>query len=201
MTAPHSQSKVAIPEHKQLRADAKREVEEELSGIARAHHRFARASEIVQQADLEIAAHVEERNQAAVSLWLYEGVRGVARVLGVYPNAFYEMYRLALFGDKKANVSHDGDLVSRMSAAERRQAAEDAGVPFIEDAAERLPGLSETVSVATARRQAAMPFLQDAALELSEEPCSWEVERIAKLGNVTTKYVRDLKFKAKRRSR
>ncbi|MGW0533400.1 hypothetical protein [Streptomyces sp. NPDC003032] len=62
--------------------------------------------------------------------------------------------------------------------------------PDREEAADRLPSLAAAVSVATARRKAAMPFLQDAALALTEEPYGWSTERIGKLGDVTQKYAR-----------
>ncbi|MEU8911745.1 hypothetical protein [Streptomyces nigrescens] len=190
---------LTVPDHKTLRAEAERQVKDELGPIARPDDRFKRACEIVQQADLEIAAHAEERNQAALSLWFYDGVRGLDRVLGILPNAYTEMRRIALHGDKKATINPGGDLNARMNAEERRAAAEKAGVLHIEDAADRLPSLAATVSVATARRKAAMPFLQDAALVLTEEPYEWTTDRIAELGDVTPKYARDAKNAAKRR--
>ncbi|MGC0382288.1 hypothetical protein [Streptomyces sp. SAI-129] len=85
-----------------------------------------------------------------------------------------------------------------MTAEERIAAAEKAGVRRL-DAPERLPSLSTTVSVAAARRKAAMPFLADAALVLAEEPYNWSTDRIGKLGNVTPKYVRDVKNRAAKR--
>ncbi|MGG7574151.1 hypothetical protein [Streptomyces sirii] len=196
---PTAHHDLTIPKHKTLRTDAERKVKEELGKIARPDDRFKRACEIVQQADLEIAAHAEERNQAALSLWFYEGVRGLDKVLGILPNAYSEMRRIALHGDKKATINPGGDLNARMTADERRAAAKKAGVPHIEDAADRLPSLAATVSVAAARRKAAMPFLQDSALVLTEEPYKWSTDRIAKLGDVTPKYVRDVKNAAKRR--
>ncbi|MFG2864677.1 hypothetical protein [Streptomyces sioyaensis] len=196
---PAAHHNLTVPEHKKLRTDAERKVNEELGKIARPDDRFKRACEIVQQADLEIAAHAEERNQAALSLWFYEGVRGLDKVLGILPNAYSEMRRIALHGDKKATINPGGDLNARMTADERRAAAKKAGMPHIEDAADRLPSLAATVSVASARRKAAMPFLQDSALVLTEEPYDWSTDRIAKLGDVTPKYVRDVKNAAKRR--
>lgn len=199
MPAVH-QHNLTIPDHETLRAQAQRLVKDELGAIARTDDRFKRACEIVQQADLEIAAHAEERNQAAMSLWFYDGVRGLDKVLGILPNAYSEMRRIALHGDKKARINPGGDLNARMTAEERRAAAEKAGVPHIkDDAAERLPSLSATVSVAAARRKAAMPFLQDSALALTEEPYGWTTDRIGELGDVTAKYVRDVKNAAKRR--
>ncbi|MFI1012611.1 hypothetical protein [Streptomyces sp. NPDC020965] len=196
---PAAHHNLQIPEHRTLRAGAERLVKDELGAITRPDDRFKRACEIVQQADLEIAAHVEERNQAALSLWFYEGVRGLDKVLGILPNAYNEMRRIALHGDKKATINPGGDLSARMTADERRAAAEKAGVPRVEGAAERLPSLSATVSVAAARRKTAMPFLQDSALALTEEPYGWTTDRIAELGDVTPKYVRDVKNVAKRR--
>ncbi len=70
-----------------------------------------------------------------------------------------------------------------------------------EEAADRLPSLSATVSVATTRTKAAMPFLPGSALALTEEPYNWSTERIGKLGDVTPKYVRDVKSVAARRRR
>ncbi|MEK8174223.1 hypothetical protein NKH77_50320 [Streptomyces sp. M19] len=51
-----------------------------VGAISRPDDRFKRACEIVQQADLEIAAHAEKRNQAAMS---------------ILPNAYNEMLRIA----------------------------------------------------------------------------------------------------------
>ncbi|MCX4677697.1 hypothetical protein OG413_20710 [Streptomyces sp. NBC_01433] len=190
-----------VPDHKKLRAQATEEVSKELGELARPDDRFKRACEIVQQADLEITAHVEDRNEAALSLWFYDGVRGLDKVLGILPNAYSEMRRFALTGDKKAPINPGGDLHNRMSAEERIAAAERAGVKRLDadEAAERLPSLSATVSVAAARRKAAMPFLQNAALALTEDPYDWSTERIGQLGNVTPKYVRDVKNTAAKR--
>ncbi|WP_031102388.1 hypothetical protein [Streptomyces sp. NRRL S-146] len=187
---------LTVPDHKTLRADAERQVKDELGQIPRPDDRFKRACEIVQQADLEIAAHAEERNEAAMSLWFYDGVRGLANVLGMLPNAYRQMRRIALYGERNAPLTIDDE---RMSAEERQAAAKKAGLPHIKDAADRLPSLAATVSVATARRKTAMPFLQDAALALTEEPYGWATDRIAELGDTTPKYVRDVKNAAKRR--
>ncbi|WP_030780781.1 hypothetical protein [Streptomyces sp. NRRL S-920] len=194
---------LTIPDHKTLRAEATREVEQELGKLARPDDRFKRACEIVQQADLEIAAHSEERNQAALSLWFYDGVRGLEKVLGITHNAYVEMRRIALTGDPKANINPGGDPRARMTPEQRIAAALKAGVPRLdsEEAADRLPSLAATVSVANARRKAAMPFLQDSALALTEEPYGWSTERIGQLGDVTPKYVRDVKNVAARRRR
>lgn len=131
-----------------------------------------RAAEIVQQADIEIAAHVPDRNAAALSLWFYDGVRGLTNVLGVLPNAWRELCGEALYGDRKQTVPH-------MEPAERRAAAEAAGIPHISDAATKLPGLSEAVSEATARRKAAKPYRQQAALDLADPPHEWTPKQIA----------------------
>ncbi|AKN68719.1 hypothetical protein QR97_01890 [Streptomyces sp. PBH53] len=192
--APHHN--LTVPEHKRLRTEAEQQVMAELAKIARPDDRFKRACEIVQQADLEIAAHVDERNQAAMSLWFYEGVRGLNNVLGITPNAYVELRRRALHQDTSAKLTVDDE---RMTAEERRQAARDAKIPEIKDAADRLPSLSATVSVATARRKAALPILQDTALVLFEEPYGWTTERLGEVGGFSAKYARDAKNAAKRR--
>ncbi|MFZ3557158.1 hypothetical protein [Streptomyces sp. BH055] len=188
-----------VPNHAKLREDARREVVEELGRIARPDDRFKRACEIVQQADLEIAAHQDERNQAAMSLWFYENLAGLGNVMGINANAYSEMRRIALRGDRKATINHDGRQDGRLTPEERAAAAREAGVPEIKDARDKLPELAETMSVATARRAAAMPFLQDAALALFEEPYGKTTDEIAEIGNVTPKYARDVKNQAKRR--
>ncbi|MEU5159672.1 hypothetical protein AB0G74_08690 [Streptomyces sp. NPDC020875] len=185
-----------IPDHAALRKDAGKKVLEELGRLARTDERFRRVCEIVAQADLEIEAHVEERNQAAMSLWFYDGVRGLNRVLGISAGAYDEMRRLALVGDRLAPINRAGE---RMNAEELREAARRAGVEYVETAAETLPALAETVSVATGRRKAALPVLQDTALALMEEPYSMSTEQIGELGGVTAKYVRDSKNKAIKR--
>ncbi|WP_435060236.1 hypothetical protein [Streptomyces sp. bgisy060] len=196
MTVHHA---LRIPEHAKLRADAMSTVKKDLGALVRPDEVFTRACEIVQQADLEIAAHVEERNQAALSLFYYDGVRGLAKVMGILPNAYREMRAVALHGTREAGLLTEND--ERMSPEDRRAAAEKAGVLFVEDAHSTLPELSATVSVANARRKAAMPFLQDAALALTEEPYSWSTQQIAELGGVTPKYVRDVKNRAAKRRR
>ncbi|NGO67016.1 hypothetical protein [Streptomyces boncukensis] len=197
MPTPHHD--LEIPDHKRIREAAKREVKDQIGAIARPNERFVRACEVVQQADLEIAAHVDERNSAALSLWFYDGVRGLNRVLGVTPNAYVEMRRRALHGDAKAAFPSSEDGSHRMSPEQRRSAAEAAGVPQVPDAAAQLPTLAATVSAATARRDAALPFLQDTALVLTEEPYGWSTERLAEEGGVTAKYARDAKNRAKKR--
>ncbi|MYW67188.1 hypothetical protein GTY65_24420 [Streptomyces sp. SID8379] len=190
---------ITVPNHAKLRADAEKSVTEELGKIARPDDRFKRACEIVQQADLEIAAHQDERNQAALSLWFYDDVRGLNKIMGITPNAYSEMRRIALRGDRKATINHGGSMQGRLTAEERAAAAKEAGVPHVEDAAETLSENSQIVSVATARRSAAMPFLQDAALALTEAPYEMTTNELAELGNVTPKYARDVKNDAKRR--
>ncbi|WJV44542.1 hypothetical protein [Streptomyces flavofungini] len=211
---------IEVPDHEAIRDTAQRHIEKEFSRITRPDDRLKRAAEVVQQADLEIVAHVGERNEAAMSLWFYEGVRGLDKVLGVTGNAYTEMRRLALHGAdaaepvdgtekapeewapltkvrRRAQLSGPGE--TRMTPEQRRHAAEQAGIPKIDGAAEVLPRLSEIVSAATARRKAALPFLQDAVLVLSEAPYEWTTDRIAEFGDVTARYARDAKNTAKRR--
>ncbi|MGW3628017.1 hypothetical protein [Streptomyces sp. NPDC000880] len=172
-----------IPDYTRIRKDAEDAVKDQLGRLARPDDRVEQAAEIIRQADVEIAAHVGDRNAAAASLWFYEGVRGLAKVMGVYPNAYREILSKALYGDSKRPVP------GKLSAEERAKVAEDAGVPRIPDAAEKLPKLSRIVAEATARRNAALPFMQDAALALSEEPYGWDGHRIAEHAGVAVKLV------------
>ncbi|WP_406274794.1 hypothetical protein OH779_40150 [Actinacidiphila glaucinigra] len=59
----------------------------------------------------------------------------------------------------------------------------------LEQAAEKLPELASIVGASDARRQAPVPFMQDAALALSEAPYDWDGERIAEHAGVTVKLI------------
>lgn len=169
-----------VPDHASIRKAAQDEVSDELGRLARPDDRVERAAAIIRQADAEIITHVNDRDAAAASLWFYEGVRGLARVLGVYPTAYREILARALYGDGKH------PLPTKLTAAERVRIAEEAGVPRVEDARRKLPRLARIVSDAKARREAALPFMQDAALALSEEPYGWDGQRIAEHAGVST---------------
>ena len=157
----YAKGRIEVPEHDLIKCQAEQAVRNTLDAVRRRpHDRAKKAAEIIRQADAELATHVNCRNTAAASLWFYERVLGLAFILGVNPNAYREILAKALTGDPK------GRLPNSLGIEELARLAAKAGVPKIEDAAQKLPELSRIVAAARARRQAAMPFLQDAALAL-----------------------------------
>ncbi|MEV7512020.1 hypothetical protein AB0O57_29100 [Streptomyces sp. NPDC091201] len=208
--------KLEIPDYPSIRREAEDAVKDELGRMARPDDRVRRAAEIIRQADLEIAAHIEDRNQAAASLWFYDRVRGLTKVMGLATNAYRSALFQALYGiDPRSRK--DGDVyTAHVLAADGRKAttevrpipadlpaaqgeqaedlariAEEAGVPRLDtaEASRQLPKLSSIVAAASARRAVALEFMQDAELALSEEPYGWDGPRIAEHAGVSVKLV------------
>ncbi|GAA3887243.1 hypothetical protein ACWDWT_21510 [Streptomyces sp. NPDC003343] len=180
----YSKTKIAVPDYPGIRANAERAVTDELGKLARPDDRIARAAEIIGQADAEMALHLPERDQMAASLWFYEHILGLHKVMGVYPTAYREALSKALYGDAKTPLPADD-----LHLEELPRIAQAHKLPRIENAAERLPEVATVVAEARYRRAAAVPFMQDAALALSEEPYGWEGERIAQHAGVPAKLI------------
>ncbi|MFC9280883.1 hypothetical protein [Streptomyces collinus] len=179
----YSKTRVKASDFKAIREREERAVKDELGAIARPDDRIERAAEIIRQADAEIALHLEDRDKAAASLWFYEQVLGLPKALGVAPNAYREILSKALYGDPKKPLPV-GD-----SAEKLIRLAEEAGIERVANAAEELPRLAAIVAAARARRGAAVVFMREAALTLSEEPYGWDGERIAEHAGVATKLI------------
>ncbi|MFG2986197.1 hypothetical protein ACGFYQ_33935 [Streptomyces sp. NPDC048258] len=180
----YSNRKITAPDYASIRKAEEDAVKDTLGALSRPDDRVERAAAIIRQADAEIAAHVGDRNAAVASLWFYERVLGLPKVLGVYPTAYREILAKALYGDAKRPLPPE-----TLSTAEVAQLAEEAGVPHIEDAAEKLPELARIVAAAQARRKTAVPFMQEAAFALSEEPYGWDADRIASYAGVSRRLI------------
>ncbi|MFF7169714.1 hypothetical protein [Streptomyces pseudovenezuelae] len=188
----YSKRKVEAPDYKDLRKREERAVKDELGAIARPDDRIERAAEIIRQADAEIALHIEDRDQAVASLWFYEHVLGLARATGVTATAYREILSKALYGiDRRRTESGHYELrpVPDVTGPELEKLAEEAGTPRVEGAFEALPRLASVVSAARARRTAAVVFMRNSALALSEEPYGWSGEKIAEHAGVATKLI------------
>ncbi|MFJ2745241.1 hypothetical protein ACIO3O_36915 [Streptomyces sp. NPDC087440] len=172
-----SGSTIEVSDFATIRQEAKESVESELGKLARPDDRVARAAEIIRQADVEIATDGPDREKATASLWFYEQAMGLPKVLGIYPTAYREILSKALYGDPKKKLPSAGP-------EELKKLAEAANVPHVPDAREKLPKLARIVAAAQARRHAAVPFMQDAALALSQEPYGWDAARIAEHADV-----------------
>ncbi|MFD7501585.1 hypothetical protein [Streptomyces sp. NPDC059850] len=189
----YSKKKIQKTDFKALRKNAEAEVKEELGQIARPDDRIERAAEIIRQADAETALHLEDRDKAVASLWFYDHVPGLASTIGVVATAYREILSKVFYGGPERVRTESGHYelkpVPDLPGPELVAAAREAGVPFVEDAAEKLPRLATVVAEARARRAAAVVFMRDAALALSEEPYGWDGPRIAEHAGVQKKLI------------
>lgn len=175
-----------------IRKAAAAQVAAELGAIADPRDRLQRAGEIIRQAELEVSIVAPERNACAASLAFYDGMRGLNVAMGVGRASYAQIRRAALGEDTRT-----GRLPEQEEAAD---VAEAADVPRVKDAAKRLPELSERVAAANARHEAAVPFRQDAALVVSEEPYGWSsFETEARTGIPATRIREDLTHARRRR--
>ncbi|MEU5978508.1 hypothetical protein [Streptomyces sp. NPDC047315] len=185
-----------------LRAAAERAVMEELAPIARPDERLERAAEIIHQADAEIALHVQERDEAVASLWFYDHVLGIPAKAGIKPNAYREILSRVFYGGIERVPTESGRIPLRpipdLPLPELAEAAREAGVPVVKDAAKKLPRLATVVIEARARRAAAVVFMRNAALALSEEPYNWNAPRIAAVAGVSRKLISQQQITARR---
>lgn len=179
----YAKKRVKALDARKIREQEQAAVRDELGRIARPDDRIERAAAIIRQADAEIALHIDDRDKAAASLWFYEQVLGLPKALGVAPTAYREILSKALYGDPKKPLPV-GD-----SAEKLIKAAETAGIKRIANASEELPRLAKIVAAARARRSAAVVFMREAALALSEEPYGWSGEKIAQHAGVATKLI------------
>ncbi|OEJ21060.1 hypothetical protein [Streptomyces subrutilus] len=193
-----SHHKLEVPDYPRLRKEAEDAVKDELGRMARPDDRVERAAEVIRQADLEIAAHVDDRNKFAASLWFYERTRGLPKVMGLTTNAYRQALYRALYGIDPRSRKDTDPFPAELPASQGAQAEESldkiaarAGIPHFDPAyaGERLPELSRIVAEAAARRKVALEFLQDGALALSEEPYGWDGYRIAEHAGVSVKLV------------
>jgi hypothetical protein len=177
---------LTIPDYDEIRAAADTAVRNELGAIARTDDRIVRAAEKIRQADAEIALHIEDRNSALASLYfhdLYEGAH-LGLMAGITKNAVREIQSMAVYGDPKRR------LPARMTDEELQAIARKAKVPHIKKApGATLRNNSEIIEAARARRRAAVVFMRNAALALSEEPYNWDGGRIAEHAGVAKRLI------------
>ena len=128
---------------------------------------------IVEQADAEIALHLDERDQALAHLWFYEQRLGLSKTAGLTNMGYRSALARLMFGDKQ----HPLPVAS--SNTELVQAAEEKGIERVAGAEGKLLKAAPIVYAARARREVAVRFMQEAVLALSQEPYGWTPERIA----------------------
>ncbi|MDI3101948.1 hypothetical protein QJ054_33480 [Streptomyces sp. AN-3] len=148
---------------------------EDLVAKARPDDLVVKAARVLEQADAEIALHLDERDQALAHLWFYEQRLGLAKTAGLSNVGYRQALARLLFGNKKQ------PLPTAESNEELIRIAEEAGVAELRSdvAEEQLLKTAAIVYAARARRDVAVRFLQEAVLALSQPPYGWTPDQIA----------------------
>ncbi|MFJ2225601.1 hypothetical protein ACIOFY_36865 [Streptomyces anulatus] len=187
--------KIPAPDYEKIKKDADDAVKRELGATIRPDVLIVKAAEIVRQADAEIALYADERNAAVASLWFYDQVLSLHQTIGVAPNAYREILSKALFGDAKKPVPSVDSSAKLKAMAKYRKVAH---IPY-DKAAETAVRASTLVASARASRKAALFYLQEAALVLTEAPYDWTPDKIAEHADITRRLVYNLKDAAAKR--
>ncbi|MFE4580162.1 hypothetical protein [Streptomyces chartreusis] len=137
-----------------------------------------KAWRIVEQADADLGAHLEERDQALAHLWFYEPRLGLARTAGLSTMGYRGAIARVVYGDKRHPLP---DVQSNEDLA---RLGKELGVRRIKNAEAKLLKASETVYAAHARRELAVRYMQEAVFDLSEAPYAWTPEQIAEHAGV-----------------
>ncbi|MEU6462227.1 hypothetical protein [Streptomyces sp. NPDC046976] len=133
----------------------------------------AKAAEIIRQADAEIGMYADARDQALAHLWFYEQRIGLGRSLGLTQTGYRGILAKALYGDKKHPLPAEESNEALIEAAKKE------GLKVVDDAETKLVQTHQVVAAARARRQTAVPFMQEAVLALSLPPYNWTPDHIA----------------------
>ncbi|WP_167163132.1 hypothetical protein [Streptomyces sp. MBT27] len=153
-----------------IKAQAAEETETELLAIKDPAARLREASRIAREAEAAYTVAARERDRCALSLEFYSGGRAVDKAMGVARTAFDELRRIALGLDRK-----QGRLPDDYAKA---AAAEEAGLEWVEDAAERLPAAARKAAAARARHLKAAAIRNETAAALDGKP-GWDMQTIA----------------------
>ncbi|MEV8344607.1 hypothetical protein [Streptomyces niveus] len=191
--------RIKAPNYAQIDKDAEQQVLKDLglerpedAVSARPDDLIVKAARIVEQADAEVALHLDERDQALAHLWFYEQRLGLSRTVGLTPMGHRHVLAKMMFDDKRHPLP-DG------SNEELVQAAEDAGIERVKDAEEKLLKTAPIVYAARARRDVAVRIMQEAVFALSQTPYDWTPETIAEHAGVERNLIYKQRAAARRR--
>ncbi|MFD0352941.1 hypothetical protein ACFVHW_04215 [Streptomyces sp. NPDC127110] len=136
----------------QLRADAAREVDNELAAITDPFQRRAKAEELREQADAERAALTPERNTLLAAAALYEPSPNLHLTFGIMYQQLQRITGMVL-GTQK-HIRNPAPYPQ-----DRAQAARDAGLPHPDDLLQQATQVAARYEAAEARQQAAIKHL------------------------------------------
>ncbi|MGY1502964.1 hypothetical protein ACW4TU_41420 [Streptomyces sp. QTS52] len=193
--------RIKAPDYAKIAEDAEKQVLEELGlhrpedlvASARPDTLIVKASRILEQADAEIALHLDERDQALAHLWFYEQYLGLSKTAGLTNMGYRNALARLLFGDKRH------PLPDAKSNDELVQAAEQAGIPRIPNPEAKLLETAPIVYAARHRRDVAVRYMQEAVLALSQKPYDWKPEQIAEHAGVERNLIYKQRATARKR--
>jgi hypothetical protein len=160
------------PDFEEIRRRATEAVRAEFAKLgAGPEERLRLASEAVDQADMEMAALLTERDQAFASLAFYTTVRAPYLAAGLSRQG--GMNRTL---GRALGLERDAKVPSRK---DQPAAARAAGVPFVDDAETELPHIATAYEAASARRTAAIEIRNAILRTLNAEPYGWDQYRLA----------------------
>lgn len=173
-------TRIKAPDYTEIGARAEKQVLEDL-GLkrgedfvnARPDRLVVKAARIVEQADVDLGAYLDERDQALAHLWFYDPRLGLARAAGLSTMGYRGAIARVVYGDKKH------PLPKVESNEELARLGEELGVKHVEYPEATLLKTSQIVYAAHARRKKAVYFMQEAVLILSEPPFDWTPDKIA----------------------
>ncbi|MGP4046868.1 hypothetical protein [Streptomyces sp. 2A115] len=172
--------RIQAPDYAQIDETAEQEV---LKGLglrrpedlvaARPDGLLVKAWGIVEQADAELGAYLDERDRALAHLWFYEPRLGLARTAGLSTMGYRGAIARVVYGDKKHPLPEvqSNEVLAKLGKELR--------VKHVKDAEKKLLEVAPIVYAARARRELAVRFMQEAVFALSQEPYGWTPERIA----------------------
>ncbi|MFF0384675.1 hypothetical protein [Streptomyces sp. NPDC004286] len=167
---------IQAPSYDKLRNKTEHEVRESLGAVERLDDLVKLAAEIVQHADVEIATHVDRRNQALASLYLYDLYEGshLSQIAGVNKNGLRTILGTVVYGASARKTlpawMADDDMVALAKEIKVRRITKEPG--------QQLLRASLVIEEAKARRKAALPVLRNTALKLVEE-YGWKIKQVA----------------------
>ncbi|MFK0159037.1 hypothetical protein ACIQVK_44085 [Streptomyces sp. NPDC090493] len=191
--------RITAPNYAQIDQTAERQVLKELglerpedAVTARPDDLIVKAARILEQADAEVALHLDERDEALAHLWFYEQRLGLSKTVGLTNMGYRHVLAKMMFDDKRHPLP-DGPN------EELVQAAEAAGIKRVENAEEKLLKTAPIVHAARARRDVAVRFMQEAVFALSEKPYGWTPEQIAEHAGVERNLIYKQRAAARKR--
>ncbi|MFE6639558.1 hypothetical protein ACFVFT_38410 [Streptomyces tendae] len=172
--------RIAAPDYQKLAQEAEQQVLKQL-GIARPEDLIGKqptdlvvkAWSVIEQADAELGAYLDERDQALAHLYFYEPRLGLARTAGLSTMGYRGAIARIVFGDKKHA------LPDVRSNEELAMIGKELGAKRVKDAEAQLLEAAPLVYAARARRDIAVRYMQEAVLALSMPPYEWTPDQIA----------------------